>query len=202
MSFFSGHDDAIDYSVERRAITALNPKKVPSARIIRLFTVVAGNIYHPSQLRRHLLQCHARRHRIPSWHHALFSFRGFLTNRASGVMGRKLSEALPVNGVAARHLMRGTPRTKEKLLANWAVGFVFSTLAVVIGIQAFVDAHATIVTMLEILCTTNTAKPAIRTVIWLFVVCHPQVTYVAMVVTKQNPAVHTVVSKESRSEKN
>jgi hypothetical protein len=173
MGFLSRHDDAIDYCVERRAITALDPQKVPGSCIIRLFTVIARNIHHTSQLRRNLLQRHSRSHCIPGGHHALTCFSGFLTNGAPRIMGSKLPEAFPVNGMAARHFMRCTPRTKEELLADRTVGLVFATLAVVVRVQAFVDAHATIVAMLEVLRPTDTAKSTILAMVGFFIVCHP-----------------------------
>jgi hypothetical protein len=132
MGFLSGHNDSIDYGVERRAVTALNTEKMPGSRIVRLFAVVASNVHHACQLRRYGLKCHTCRHGIPCWHHAFTRFRSFLTNGTPGIMSSKLPKALPVNGMAARHFMRSTPRTEKKLLTNWTVGLVFSTLAIVV----------------------------------------------------------------------
>jgi hypothetical protein len=55
-------------------------------------------------------------------------------------------------------------------LAHWTVGLILPTLAVVIRIKAFVDAHSTIMAVLEILGSTNAAEATVTTMIGFFVI--------------------------------
>lgn len=110
-------------------------------------------------------------------------------------MGRQLSEAFPVNCVTTGHFMGGTPRTKEKFLADGTVGFVFSTFAVVVGVETSVDAHSTIVTMFEILGTTHAAKAAVGAMVGSFVVGHPEVANATVVLSHLNATLGAIVSE-------
>jgi hypothetical protein len=93
-----------------------------------------------------------------------------------------------MNGMTTRHLVGSTSRAKEKFLADRAIGFVLSTLAVVVVIQAFVDTHSAIMTMLEILSTTDTAEPTVCAMIRLLIGRHPQIADIAVVVPKFDSA--------------
>ena len=55
-------------------------------------------------------------------------------------------------------------------------------------VQRPVDAHTTIVTVLEIFCTAYSTKATVWTVIRLLVIPHPQVTDAAMILSKCNAA--------------
>lgn len=94
--------------------------------------------------------------------------------------------------------MRGTPGTKQKLLTDWTVGLVFPAFAVVIVIQTLVDAHSAVVTMLKVFGTTNSTEPTVLTVIWFFLVGHPQVTNITMILSKSNSTTDTIVSGKQK----
>lgn len=78
-----------------------------------------------------------------------------------------------MNGMTAGHFMRRTSGTEQEFLTDRTVGFVLSAFAVVVGVQAFVDAHSTVVAMLEIFSASDTTKPTILAMIGLFIVGHP-----------------------------
>ena len=92
--------------------------------------------------------------------------------------------------------MGSTPRTKEKLLADGTVGFVLSTFAVVIGVETSVNAHSTVVTVFEILGTTDMAKAAVGAMVGSFVVGHPEVANIAVVLSQLNVTLDAIVSEK------
>jgi hypothetical protein len=110
-------------------------------------------------------------------------------------MSSQLSEAFPVDCMATWHFMRRTPGTEKKFLANGTVRLVLSALAIMIRIQALINAHSAIMAVLKILRPTNAAKSTVWTVIWLFIVCHPKVAYITVVFSKLHPTVNTIVPK-------
>ncbi len=101
-----------------------------------------------------------------------------------------------MNGMAAGHFVGGTPGAKKKFLADRTVGFVLSALAIVVVVKRSVDAHSTIVAVLEVFRPAYSTKAAVWAVIGLFVVPHPQVADVAMVLPECNAArrIDTLVS--------
>ena len=154
-------------------MTALDAQEVPRPRILTLFTVDACDVDDSRKLWRYRLQRHARRHGVPGRHHPLLRLGRLFTYRTTGIVCRKLPEALPMDGMATWHLVRGTTRTKQELLTDRTVRFVLSTLAVVVLVQTLVDAHATIMTMLEVLRSTHTAKTTVGTMVRPFSIRHP-----------------------------
>jgi hypothetical protein len=52
MGFFPTHNDALDDSVKAGTIVALDSKKVPCSTMIVLFTIIALNVDHTTQLGR------------------------------------------------------------------------------------------------------------------------------------------------------
>jgi hypothetical protein len=116
-------------------------------------------------------------------------------------MSRQLPKALPVDGVSTRHFVRSTSGTKEEFLANRAVGFVLATFAIVIGVKAFVNTHSTVMTVLKVFSPTNAAKTTITTVIWFFVVGHPQITDIAMILSKLHRAFDAIVAVKTKYSK-
>lgn len=99
-----------------------------------------------------------------------------------------------MNGMTAGHFMGGASRAEKKFLTDGTIRFVFSALAVVVGVQAFVDTHSAIMAMLEILCTTDTTKPTVCAMIRLLIGRHPQITDVAVIISKLNPTGKAIVS--------
>lgn len=81
-------------------------------------------------------------------------------------------------------------------MAHGTVGFVLSTLTVVIVVQTSINAHSAVVAVLKILRPTNPAKATVIAMIGLFVVVHPQVADIAMVFTKLDFAIDTMVAVE------
>ena len=103
-----------------------------------------------------------------------------------------------MDGVSAGHFVRGRPRTKEVFLTDRAIRLVLSAFAIVVGVQGFVNAHAAIMTMLKVFRATHSTETAILTVIWFFIIRHPKVTNVTMVLSKGNSTRHTIVAVQKR----
>lgn len=101
-------------------------------------------------------------------------------------MRRELTETVPVNGMSAGHFVTGGSRRKEVFLADGTIGLVFAVFAIVIVVESSVDAHAAIVTVLEVLSTTDATESTIFTMVRTLFIRHPQVTSTTMIGTKLN----------------
>lgn len=199
MSFFSRHDNPVYHRIEGRTIPALYSQKMPRSSIILLLTIVARNVHHPAQFGWYGLQSDTGRHRIPGGHHSFLRLGCFLADGAPRIVGGQLPETFPVNGVTTRHFVGRTPRAKEEFLTDGTVGFVFSTFAIVVGVESSVDAHATIVAMFEILGPSHPAKAAICTVVRAFVVGHPEVANITVVLSELDATLGTFVSVKTEN---
>jgi len=65
-----------------------------------------------------------------------------------------------------------------------------------VGVKTSVDAHATIVAVLEILGTTYTAKSTIRTMIGSFIVVHPEIANIAVVLSELDTTLDAIVTEQ------
>jgi hypothetical protein len=194
MSFFPTHNDAIHNCVETGTVSALHSKKMPRSSMVILLAIIASNIDNTTQLGWHWLQGDACCHGIPGRHHAFLRLGRLFTYRTTRVMCRKLTEAVPMNRVTARHFVTGRTRGKEIFLTDGTVGLVLAHLAVVIVVEGAINAHAAIVTVLKILGTADAAKATVFAMVRTFLIGHPQVANVAVVVTKLDVARYAVVS--------
>ena len=68
---------------------------------------------------------------------------------------------MPMDGVTAGHLVRGVTTREQVLLTHGTIGIVLARLAIVIVEQIGIDAHATIVTVTEIVTSPHAAETAI-----------------------------------------
>jgi hypothetical protein len=99
--------------------------------------------------------------------------------------------------VSTRHFVRRKSGTEQIFLTDWAVTHVLARLAVVIIKQQGVDAHATVITVSEVLPTTHAAKATVFTVIGRLLVGHPQVANTAIVSTELYTAIDAVVAVDN-----
>lgn len=193
IGFLPRHDDPIHDGVEGRTVSTLDSQKVPGPGIVLLLTIVAGNVDHTAELGWDGLKGHSCRHGVPGGHHALAGLGRLFADRTAGVVGGQLTETLPVNGVTTGHLVGGTSRTEEELLTDGTVGFVLSRFAIVVGVETAVDAHATVVTVLEIFGSPHPAESTVSTMVRPFVVGHPEVANITVVFTKLNATLDALV---------
>lgn len=187
------HHNPVHNRVKGRTVLALHAQKVPRAPLFAPLAVVAGHGHDARQLRRHRLQGDARRDGGPRGHHALGRFGRLLADGAAAVVRGQLAEALPVDGVAAGHFVRGAAAVEQKLLADGAVRPVLARLAVVVREQGPVDAHAALGAVRKALAAADAAKAALVAVVRPLLVRHPQVADAAVVGAKLGPARHTGV---------
>ena len=184
----------VNSGIERRALHALDAKEVPPAVPIALLTVIAGNGNDPGQIRRDRLQGDAHGHCLPCRGHLLVRFSSLLTYGAASVERRELSETVPVDGMAAGHLVGGRAGAKEVLLANGTVGHVLARLAVVIVEEEGVNAHATVMTVLEVLPATDSAEATVGAMVRLLLGRHPQVADVTVVLSESDATFDALVA--------
>ena len=96
--------------------------------------------------------------------------------------------------MAAGHLMRGRPGAEQILLANGAIGHVLARLAVVIVEEEGVDAHATVMTVLEVLSATDSAKTTVGAMVRLLLGRHPQVADITVVLSESDATFDALVA--------
>jgi hypothetical protein len=94
--------------------------------------------------------------------------------------------------------MRCIATAEQILLADGTVAHVLAVLAIVIVKQQGINTHTTVVTVLEVFATTNAAEPAILAMIRSLFRGHPEVADIAVVFTKLDEAVDTVVPVAKR----
>jgi hypothetical protein len=176
----------------------LDSEKVPGSSIVTAFAIVAHNVHNSTKLRWYRLHRYATRHCIPRWHHSFFGLGRLLTNRASTIVGRQLSKALPVNGMSTRHFVRGTATGKQILLAYGTVGLVLARLAIVTAVQGLINAHSTVVTVLKVIASTDTAKATVLAMIRVLVIRHPKIANVAVISAKLDSTANTIVAVVNR----
>ena len=146
---------------------------MPSAVPITLLAVVASNCNDSGQVGRDGLEGDAHGHGLPGRGHLLVGFGRLLAHRTAGIERRELAEAVPVDGMAAGHLVRGRAGAEEVLLTYGTIGHVLTRLAVVIVEEESIDAHAAVVAVPEIVPATDAAEATVRAVVWLLFGGHP-----------------------------
>ena len=167
---------------------------MPPAVPIALLTVIAGNGHDPGQIRRDGLQRDAHGHGLPGRGHLLVGFSSLLAHGAASVERREFAEAVPVDGMAAGHLVRGRTRAEQILLADGAVRHVLARLAVVIVEEEGINAHAAVMTVLEVLPATDSAEATVGAMVGLLLGRHPQVADVAVVLSKSDATFDALVA--------
>lgn len=184
----------VNRGIERRALHALDAKEVPPAVPIALLTVIAGNGNDPGQIRRDGLQGDAHGHGLPSRGHLFVRFSSLLAYGAASVERRELSEAVPVDGMATGHLVRGRTGAEQILLTNGAVGHVLARLAVVIIEKEGIDTHSTVMAVLEVLSPTDSAEATVGAVVGLLLGRHPQIADVTVVLSESDATLDALVA--------
>jgi hypothetical protein len=157
------------------------------------FTIVANDIDSSSHVRRDWLQGNTHGNRRPRRGHLFRSFRRLFTDRTTGVIRGQFLEAVPVNSVSTRHFVRCIATAEQILLADRTVAHVLAVLAIVIVKQQGINAHATIVTVLEVFTTTDATESAILAMIRSLLGGHPKIADIAVVFTELYVTVETVV---------
>ena len=125
------------------------------------------------------------------------SFGGLLAHGAASIERRELAEAVPVDGVAAGHLVGGRAGAEEVLLADGTILHVLADLAVVLSKERGVDAHAAIVAVAKVFGPTYATEAALCTVVGTFLGRHPQVANGAVILSKLDTAADAVVTVRS-----
>jgi hypothetical protein len=186
-------DDLFHARVERETVVAPDAQKVPPSVARRLFTIDADNVHNAGQVGWDGLAGNAHGQRGPGGGHVFRRLGRFFANGTAGVVRDEFLEAVPMNGVAAGHFVRGKATAEQIFLTNGTVAHVLATLAVVIVKQVNVNAHAAIVTVTKIVGAAHAAKAAVGTVVRFVFAGHPQVANVAVILAKLNAAANAVV---------
>jgi hypothetical protein len=157
------------------------------------FAIVTNDIDASSHIRRDWLQGNTHGDRRPRRGHLFRCFRRLFADRTTGVVRGQFLEAVPVNGVTARHFMRCIATAEQILLTDGTITHVLAVLAIVIVKQQGINTHATVVTVLEVFATTHATEPAIFAMIRSLLGGHPEIADIAVVFTKLDIAVDAVV---------
>jgi len=190
----SDPSDTLHHRVEGRARPALNPEEVPGPVLVRPLAVVAHNGDGLRKVGGDRLQLDAHGHRVPGWLHPLVRLGRLLAHGTARVVRGQLPEAVPVDGMAAGHLVRRRAGAEEVLLADGAVLHVLAYLAVVLREEGGVDAHSAVLTVAEVFRASDAAEAAIGAVVRALGAVHPQVTDRAVVLAELDAAVDAIVA--------
>ena len=167
---------------------------MPPAVPIALFTVIAGDGNDPGQIRGDGLQGDAHGHGLPSRGHLFVRFGRLLAYGTASVERRELSEAVPVDGMATGHLVRGRTGAEQILLADGAVGHVLARLAVVIVEEEGINAHTAVMAVLEVLPATDSAEATVGAMVGLLLGRHPQIADVTVVLSESDATFDALVA--------
>jgi len=130
--FLSDELDMGDGGVEAGAFFALNAEKMPLSIKGTGFAVVADDSNDLGHVPGYGLQGDTHGHGLPCRRHLFDGLGGLLANGTPGIEGGQLLETVPVDGVSAGHLVTGLAAAEKVLLADGAVGHIFSGFAVVV----------------------------------------------------------------------
>lgn len=166
---------------------------MPSTIITMFFAIVANDIDSSSHICRDWLHRNPHGDRRPRRGHLFRGFRGLFADRTTGVIRCQFLEAVPMNGMSTRHFMRCKATAEQILLADGAVAHILPVLAIVIVKQQGINTHTAVITVLKVFATTNAAEPAINAMIRSLLGRHPEIADIAVVFTKLDVAVDTVV---------
>ena len=90
--------------------------------------------------------------------------------------------------------MGGRAGAKEVLLANGTVGHVLARLAVVIVEEEGINAHAAVMTVLEVLPATDSAEATVGAMVGLLLGRHPQIADVTVVLSESDATFDALVA--------
>jgi hypothetical protein len=121
----------------------------------------------------------------------------FLANGASVVEASELSEAMSMNSMPARQILRRLTTAEHVLSTHRTVVLVFITKTIVGVVDMDTNAHAALLAVPKGFDATHTAKATLRTVEGLLRTSHPEVTNATMIFSKRNTALNATVSEES-----
>ena len=166
---------------------------MPSSILIFSLTIVANNAHHLRKIRRNWLQRNRHSHGAPRGSHPFCSLDRLFAHGTPTVKSGEFAEAVPMNRVSTRHFMTGTSAGEQILLTDRTIAHVFANLARMFPEQRGIDAHATIVTMTKVVTATDATESTVVAVVGFFHILHPQVAYIAVVISELNVAVNTLV---------
>ena len=186
------------HGVERAALWALDAKKVPLQIVCFRFTVITHNIDRSLQIRRHGVFGNVPRSRFPGSGHTLLADNRLFANGASIVKAGKFSEAVRVDSMAAREVLRRLSRRKHVFAADGAVVLVLVLKALVCFKDRRRYAHAALAAVTERLHPTHSTKSTLVAMKRFFSHGHPKIADGAMVFTEDDLAVDALVSIMTR----
>ena len=128
------------------------------------------------------------RHGIPRRHHTFLRLGRLFTNGTPRIVSRQLTKAVPMNRMSAGHFVTCRTRREQVFLADGTVCLVLAVLAVVVVVECTINAHATVVTVLEVFGPTDAAKATVGAMVRTLFIRHPQVADVAVVFTELDEA--------------
>lgn len=188
------HDDLLDNGVERAARRALNTKKVPVSSMTLCFAIVAHDIDDTLQVGRHWLLRNITSTSFPCCRHALGRHDSFLADWTTIIKAGKLTETMRMNRMTAGQVLRRLARGKHVFATDGTIVLVLVLEAIVRTEHMDANAHATFVAVTKGLLTSNATKATVLTMKGLFRLCHPEVANAAMILSKLDSAMSTLVS--------
>ena len=134
--------------------------------------VIAHDIDHALQISGHGMFGNVSGAGFPSRRHALLTHHRLFANWAAVIKASQFSEAMRMNGMSARQVLRRLTRRKHVFTAHRTVVLVLVLEALVCVKDAHRNAHTAFAAMAESFDTSDTAKATLLTVKGLFGLCN------------------------------
>lgn len=157
-------------------------------------TIIAHDIHHSLQVRWHGLFGNVPCSGLPGCCHGLLRNYSLLADGAAIIEASKLAETMCVDGMTTGQILGRLTRGKHVLAADRTVVLVLVLKTVVTDEDIGADTHATLATMSEGFCSTDSTETTFVAVERFFVFGHPKVADIAVVFTKDCIAVDANVA--------
>mmetsp|Transcript_9715 Transcript_9715/g.28962 ORF Transcript_9715/g.28962 Transcript_9715/m.28962 type:complete len:294 (+) Transcript_9715:1145-2026(+) len=180
-------------SIERAAMTTLDPQKVPVVCITLCFAVVAHDVYYPLQVTRHRMFCDISCASLPCSCHGLLGYNCLFANGATVIKTGQLAKAMGVDRMATGQILGRLARREHIFSAHWTVIFVFILETPMSLKHIHRNAHTTFGAMPKVLLTTDTAEATLVAMKRFFGLAHPKIAFMAVILSKLNLAIDALI---------
>ena len=125
-------DNLFDTGIEGETTVAPYPQKVPPTIVFGLFTINTNDIDDARQVGRYRLTGNAHGECGPCRRHIFGILRCFLAHGTSRIVGNKILETMPMNGVTTGHFVGSKATAEQIFLTDRTIAHVFAGFAIVI----------------------------------------------------------------------
>jgi hypothetical protein len=135
---------------------------------------------------------------FPGCCHALLRDHGLFTDGAPIIKSSQFTEAMGMNGMSTRQILRRLPGGEHIFAANGTIVLVLVLEALVCIEDTHRDTHAAFIAVAECFHSSHTTKSAAVAMKGFLAQRHPQVAHSTMVFAKLSVAINATVSDTTK----